>query len=127
MNRNTQKRARMQEGAQRRNYQIGGCKKRSVHAAPEPEKKPKKKQRRRNAWNGTNATSGAREPYKLDARMTQKFVESILEVPGAPIELHCQRLGVARSTYYRWTERAADNKERNPIYRHFVNEVEKAM
>jgi hypothetical protein len=68
---------------------------------------------------------GRRGPSKLTPGLIKRFVQSIRET-GGPIMFHCQALGVGLSTYYEWREEAKAKKTA-PIYRQFVEAVDKAQ
>jgi hypothetical protein len=80
---------------QKRNYQVGGRRKRSVHLAVQnpanPTTKPKSKRRK---------------PYKLHDRTINALIRSINECADAPIEVHCGCAGINRDTYHQWRKTA---------------------
>ena len=114
---------------ERRNFQVGGTKKNSVHPEPgiypvsnvtgnnrcmtqaEIAERDAHEQTDGNGVASGNASETDRtvrpQPLKLNEAMISKFVESIRET-GGPVEFHCQALGVAKSTYYRWRKDALE-------------------
>src|SRR5215831_1492422 len=74
---------------QRRNYQVGGTKKRSVSVAKpsNPAAGPKPKRRK---------------PYKLHDRTINALVRSINECADLPIEAHCGMAGIHKDTFNEW-------------------------
>jgi hypothetical protein len=80
---------------QRRNYQVGGTKKRSVHLAVQNPANPT-----------TKSKSKRRKPYKLHDRTINALIRSINECADAPIEVHCGCAGINRDTYHQWRKTA---------------------
>lgn len=104
-------------------YQEKAIKRRSVHAAPQSQKKitlsakqPKKAKR-------TTKKTGMIS-LRVE-RMTARLLRSMKECPGASFETHADACKIGLSTFYRWMEDG--EKDPNSIYGRFRQTMIQAM
>lgn len=105
---------------QRRNYQVGGTKKRSVHPGsgnppnpqnPVPAPRGKTKRKRR--------------PYKLHEATIKRLVASIDGHCDAPMYVHLRAAGIHPDTFNEWKGLAAENPD--GLHAFFLERVDKAL
>ena len=70
--------------------------------------------------------------YALLTAETQDTISKYLTVPGARVEDACRAAGITRDCFYKWLKRGReesatpDNFDKSPLYRNFLNAVEKS-
>jgi hypothetical protein len=93
---------------QRRNYQVGGTKKRAVHPvnnADNPQSSPT------GPGETVQKVQKIRKSRMIDLRverMTRRLVASMTDCPGASFETHCDACGLGLSTFYEWMGRGEE-------------------
>jgi len=112
---------------ERRNFQVGGTKRTSVHL-PQADKTGQAPDEAARA--SSRAKNHRKRPNSrmIDLRVeqaTRRMVASMGECAGASFETHCDAIGLGLSTFYEWMGRGVENPE--SCYGKFRTEMVKAM